>query len=287
MNILKIGKICGNQDGAIFSNYLFRFNDNGNYSVYTLENLDFSKNNGDIKPIFSGKLDRFSEIVPHSNAVFFGSEYFDENDEFPILYSNIYNNYSKDGNMDAVLLCYRVLRDGENFTTKLIGEIKIGFKDEKGFWRSSIGEDARPYGNFISDKNSNKLYAFVMIDKENITRYFAFDMPNLKNGNINESLGVKSVSLNKSDLKAYFDTPYHQYIQGACSKNGLIYSTEGFAYDKEKIPAIRIIDTNKKEQIKYVNLTEFGYFEEPEFIDFYGDICIYSDAEGNLYKVEF
>ena len=285
MNITKIGKICGDQDGAVFSDFLFRFNASGDYSVYNLKNLDFSMDNGDVAPIYSGKLDRFSEIVPHSNATFFGSNYYEDGDEFPILYSNLYNNYANDETKNALLLCYRVKRDGSDFTTSLIGEIKIGFKDERNFWRSSIGEDVRPYGNFVSDKNSSKLYAFVMIDKENITRYFSFNMPDINKGEMNEVLGIKSITLNKSDIIECFDAPYHRYIQGGCLKENNIYSTEGFSNDAVQIPAIRIISTEGKEQIKYVNLPEYGYYEEPEFIDFYGDICLYSDAHGNLYRI--
>ena len=285
MDIIKIGKICGDQDGAIFSDFLFNFNGSSDYSVYSLKNLDLSKDNGNLSPLYSGKLDRFSEIVPHSNAVFFGSNYFEEDDEFPILYSNIYNNYANDKDMDATLLCYRVKRNGNEFTTTLIGEIKVGFKDERGFWRSSEGEDTRPYGNFVSDKNSDKLFAFVMIDKENITRYFSFNMPDIKKGEINEKLGIKSITLNRSDIIEYFDAPYHHYIQGACLKDGKIYSTEGFSNDAVQIPAIRIIDTENNKEIKYVNLPDYGYFEEPEFIDYYGDICLYCDTYGNLYKL--
>ena len=286
MNIFKLGKICGDQDGAICGDYIFRFNSSGDYSVYSLASLDFTKDNGELEAVFKGKLDRYEEIVPHSNAVFFGNNYYEEGDEFPILYSNLYNNYASDNEKTAVLLCYRVLRNKNEFATMLLGEIKICFKDEKGLWRSSEGEDARPYGNFISNKDSDKLFAFVMIDNENLTRYFAFNMPDIKKGETNK-LGIKSITLNKQDIVYSFDTKYHQFIQGACLYEDKIYSTEGFAHDNVRIPAIRVIDSEKKEEVKYLNLTEFGYFEEPEFIDFYKGICLYSDAHGNLYKVEF
>lgn len=33
-------------------------------------------------------LDRCNDIFPHSNSVVFGNEFFDKNDEFPLLYTN-------------------------------------------------------------------------------------------------------------------------------------------------------------------------------------------------------
>lgn len=177
MNVIKVGKICGDQDGAIWNDYLFRFKATGDYAVYDLKNMDLYNYNGEQTPIYKSKLDRFSEIVPHSNAVVFTNEYYYENDEFPLLLSNVYNNYMDDDTLNAVALAYRVQRDGEIFLTKLVGMIEIDFKKEEGLWFSKNGKDARPYGNFLVDTEKDLYYAFVMIDDEHITRYFTFEMP--------------------------------------------------------------------------------------------------------------
>ena len=68
---------------------------------------------------------------------------------------------------------------------------------------------------------------------------------------------------------------------------GYLYSTEGFANDMVNRPAIRIISLADKAQVAYMDLTELGYYAEPEMIDFYNGACLYSDAHGNLYTVDF
>jgi len=268
MNIKKIGSISGGQDGAIFGDYIFRFGTYGKCYVHETESK---------RAVAEFMLDKSDEIVPHSNAVQFGCEFADKNDEFPLLYTNIYNNYAgKENPMKGVCLVYRVMKDGEGFATKLVQKITVDFVEDE-LWKS--GEDVRPYGNFVIDRDKKRLYAFVMRDKDKACRYFAFPLPTLSQG--------EDIRLKKEDIIEYFDCPYHYYIQGATCHNGKIYSTEGFNNDRENAPAIRIIDLDKKEQIFYVNLLDMGITEEPEFIDFADDgTCYYSDANGLLYIFE-
>ena len=84
----KIADISRGQDGAIYNGLLFRFDGKGNCRVHNLDDLR-SKENGSAMVYASFTLDRADEITPHSNAVCFGKERFDENDEFPLLYTNI------------------------------------------------------------------------------------------------------------------------------------------------------------------------------------------------------
>ena len=91
--VTHIGKIVGDgQDGAIYGKYLFSINSRAEVNVYDIESF------GDVvapeDKIDSFKLDKWESIRPHSNAVCFGSEFYCEGDEFPLMYSNIYNNYA-------------------------------------------------------------------------------------------------------------------------------------------------------------------------------------------------
>lgn len=285
MDIKRIGKMPGGQDGAIFGNTIFRFGSRGGGSVYDASPLN-DKGECEIAPIASLTLDGAEIGVPHSNAVVFGTEYYAEGDEFPLLYSNVYNNYAKaDGDKrPGELLVYRIMRTDGGFTSKLLQVIKVGFAGVRGLWLSE-GEvnDARPYGNFVIDKERSLLYAFVMRDGDKTTRYFSFRLPKLSEGVCDGATGVKTVMLGEEDIVDKFDAPYHKFIQGACMRDGIIYSTEGFG--KNIHPGIRVIDTVKKEQIFYLDLFEAGYENEAEFIDFLGDKCIYSDAKGNLFEL--
>ena len=286
MEIKKIGKIRDGQDGAIWGDELFRFNHKGECRVFKLSQLDGGAE--ELLPSAEFVLDRADEIVPHSNAVFFGTEYYEEGDEFPLLYSNIYNNYADaEDKLIGVCCVYRLLRDGESFSTALVQLIQIGFCDDPTLWRAYADRDCvRPFGNFLIDRDAGYYYAFVMRTEEAGTRYFKFDIPKVAEGEIDPRFGVRRVVLGRERLVDYFDVPHHYFIQGGTIHKGLLYSTEGFDYNEANRPAIRVSDLAAKKQVGHLDLMSVGYFEEPELIDFYNGACLYSDAHGTLYKLE-
>ena len=69
--------------------------------------------------------------------------------------------------------------------------------------------------------------------------------------------------------------------------NKMIYSLEGFTGSVENPPAMRIIDTELKKEIKYIKFEDYGLNVEPEMVDFYKNECIYGDHNGNIYKINF
>jgi hypothetical protein len=83
-------QIAKGQDGAICNGFLFRFDNAGHCFVYDLEKRAL---------VSEFTLDRADEYSPHSNAVFFGTERLNAKDEFPLLYTNLYNNYKKKKNL--------------------------------------------------------------------------------------------------------------------------------------------------------------------------------------------
>ena len=189
--------------------------------------------------------------------------------------------------MKGVCAVYRLQRNGNEFTTTLVQIIEIGFVEDGNYWKSANTEDIRPYGNFVIDRNKGIYYGFTMRDESKTTRYFSFNLPKLCDGVFDAEYGVNRVVLNVGDIKDYFDCEYHKFIQGAAFYNGKIYSAEGFTNSEERPPAMRIIDVNDKKQVQFIDLVKMGYTIEPEMIDFYKDICYYSDNHGNLYVIEF
>ena len=287
MRIKQVAKTEGGQDGAIYGSELFRFSSKGDCSVYDLTGID-GKDVCELSPIASFKLDLSDVIAPHSNAVCFGCEFYDEEDKYPLLYTNIYNNYAnEEDKLIGVCCVYRIQRDKNEFKSTLVQLIQIGFCDNPELWQAYPDKHCdRPYGNFVVDNDTRSYYAFVMRNEELGTRYFKFDLPSCKEGELDLRFGVKKVVLGAEDIKEYFDTAYHRYIQGAIFHGGKIYSTEGFQNDETNRPAIRIIDTRTKAEV-YIDLMDMGYLREPEFIDFYNGDCYYSDAHGNLYYIDF
>lgn len=290
MKISKVANIIGGQDGAIYGSELFRFNTKGDCYVFDLKDID-KENVNSLEPISSFKLDKSDLVVPHSNAVCFGSDYFEKGDTYPLLYSNIYNNYNNCANaenkMIGVCLVYRIQRVNDEFRSTLVQMIEIGFCEDHELWKAFPDKHGvRPYGNFVVDNDTNSYWAFVMRNEKNGTRYFRFDLPSVHNGEIDARLNVKKVVLDKDDIREQFDCEYHRFVQGATVHQGKIYSCEGFHNDKVNRPAIRVIYLSEKEE-KYYDITEHGFTNEPEFIAFCDGKCFYSDAGGNLYNVEF
>ena len=88
------------QDGAVFNGFLFSFNHKGDCSVYETNSLKNLKN-GEAEVFGEFTLDKTDILLPHSNSVMFGNEYYHNDDEFPLLYTNVYNNYG--GLTDGVI----------------------------------------------------------------------------------------------------------------------------------------------------------------------------------------
>lgn len=288
MRIYQVAKICSGQDGAIWNNYLFRFNSKGQCSVYRISDFERTTNvDTTAQEIGRFSLDRSDIIAPHSNSVMFGTEFYSCEDEFPLLYSNIYNNYAKSENRLCGLCCvYRIQRVNNLFKSTLVQLIEIAFTTDPNHWCSKAGNDVRPYGNFTIDRERNIYHAFTMLDEAKITRYFSFSLPKLHDGIFDNVYNVNKVSLEVTDIISSFDCEYHRYVQGACCHKGKIYSLEGFTNNTDFPPALRIVDSSTQKQDQYIPFADYGLTIEPEFIDFKDDICYYSDNAGNLYIIE-
>lgn len=273
-----LGMVRKGQDGAIFQDSVFRFNSDGSCGVYALQTLEL---------VDEFTLDKAKEICPHSNAVFFGTEYFADGDEFPILYSNIYNTYAKQPDrLEGVCCAYRITREQGKFTSQLVQVIRVSFVDTP-LWRSENGEDIRPYGNFVMD--GQNLWAYVMRDESRTTRFFCFPMPKVAQGQPDANWGVPVVTLTEQDITEQFDSCYVNFMQGGICHNGLIYSVEGFTVPNQHnaTPAMRIFDTKAKKQVLHLDLVALGLTVEPEFVEVYNGGFYYADHDGNFYSVTF
>lgn len=278
----------GRQDGAIFGDFLFSLNHQGLCTVYNIKDLEHNQD-GESDIFAEFLLDKNDILIPHSNSVMFGNEFYSEDDEFPLLYTNVYNNYATaDNKFKGVCLVYRLHRVDRNFETKLVQMIEIAFVEDENLWKSAgQKEDIRPYGNFTIDKENGIYYAFVMRDNLQSTRFFAFDLPKVSQGEICKEYNVKRVLLKASQIREFFDCDYHHYMQGACCHKGKIYSLEGFTDSTDNPPAIRIIDTKLKKETFFKKFKDAGTNIEPEMIDYHNDTCYYTDHNGNMYKLIF
>ncbi len=269
----QIGNIPKGQDGAIFNGFIFRFDHKGHCNVIKLDNLEVLSN---------FYLDNLELYTPHSNSVCFGNK-LSAKDEFPLLYSNVYNTYRNDEDRrEGACLVYKISKNGDEFNSKLLQVIKIAFT-KSPLWISTNVKDVRPYGNFVVDGKNNKLYAFTMRDEDKKTRVFEFNLPSVLSPSQPEP---QTVLLTENDVISYFDCEYTNYMQGAIYFDGKIISVEGFSNNVSFPPALRVFDVLKKEQALKVELTKYGLTIEPEFIEVYNNQIYYGDCEGNFYKLK-
>ena len=244
------------QDSAVYGDTYITTSSTGYYKIYTM--------NGDLLKS-STALDQIATIVPHCNSVCFGTEKYDEDDTYPLLYLNAYNNA---GLPKGACYVYRLLN---NMTTSLQQTILIDFVDEP-IWAGD-GHSVRPYGNFIVDTDNNKLYAYVMIDSLSVTRFFKFDLPSLSDG--------ATVRLEESDIEEYFDIPWMYYMQGACYFNNKIYATCGFSTADCKLYVVDLVDK------KVTSVVPMGGFVgEPESAFVYKD-TLYISSASKFFKLQF
>lgn len=285
----QLGSICQGQDGCIWESTLFRFDGGGNAFVYDLNDLA-PMENGEAKCVATFRLDRADEICPHSNSVCFGAEKFAVDDEFPLLYTNLYNAYDRqEDEMWGVCCVYRIQRDGESFKTTLVQMIEVGFAHDAELWCSrkpGQGRDTRPFGNFTVDVENGKYYGFVMRDTPHKTRFFEFDLPKLQDGTFDEKYGVNRVVLTSEHILCKFDCDYSNYLQGACVHNGIIYSVEGGSKSIYNPATLMVVDPKSKRQVVRISLIYYGMEYEPEFIYFAGERCIFADNMGNLFELD-
>ncbi len=272
----------GGQDGAIWGGFLFRFGPSGSCVIYRMS---------DYKKVSRLTLDKVDLLKPHSNAVFFGTEYYEEGDEFPLFYTNIYNTYDKaEDKKEGICCVYRITRDGLVFSSELVQVIRVGFAKGSEYWYSEDRRDIRPYGNFVLDKKSNTLCVYVLRDQERKMRIFKFKMPGFTSGELNAEWGARELVLSVEDIISYFDVDYCDFIQGAVCYDGLLYSVEGGTYVTPGSvfpPKFRIYDLEKEEQIFYFELKDCGLFAEPELLDVYEGRMYYSGNQGNFYTLQF
>lgn len=269
----KVETISVSQDGAVFGNYLFSLTSTGSCNVYSLT---------DYSTIASFTLDKNDKISPHCNSVCFGSDYYQDGDEFPLLYVNLYNSSA---NIPGVCNVYRIQRNGNTFTNTLVQVIKIGFTGNVEYWPSST--NVRPYGNFLVDVDNKALYTYVMVDDDKVTRYFKFNIPDPNDGVYSSDYETKVVTLTIADILDQFEIDYNRYMQGGCYYDGRLYTLEGFTNDTVNPPKLRVIDVESKRQITVIDLYEAGITKEPEMIFINNSKLYIVGSGGDILKFDF
>ena len=198
----------------------------------------------------------------HCNSVDFTNAYYEEGDEFPLLY--VSGSEDRDGtNLSGVDYLMRISRNGDIFTSTLIQTITV----------RNENTDGTVYHNTAIDRMTGKLWLRRGSSRsggDGKADLFAVDLPAFK-----DSEGTR---IPTADILIDLDSPTstidgYNSPQGGCIRDGIGY----FAYGTQNDPAIvQAVDLVTGSQINAVNLRNMNYSLEIEDLAFWGDHMITS-----------
>ncbi len=228
-----------NQGLAIYGNILFNCHHSNDYiDVYNLESKE---------KIASIQLE--PEDIVHSNNVNFGSEFYSEDDKFPLLYIQQRGYASK-------LNVYRIICERDSlFSAEKIQTISF----ESCSWCINTIDNTR-----------NLLYSFYGYKGKNYLS--CFRMPSYREGDI---------TIHPQSAIKTFISPYKKVGQDTAFDNIYLYILCGYSNEGE----LWRIDIDNK-TAKVIDLVSNGLKKEPEGIDFFNGIIIMSFNDNNLYKIK-
>lgn len=240
--IINFGETRASQGGDSWGDYFFQFTaNNTSVRVYDLSTRTLVQT---IKITTS-----LRGFVPncHCNSVNFGTEYYDVEDIFPLIY--VSTGYASGGYTGA--LVYRITQHNGTFFVTLVQTIK--FPVDKSSWTEFIpGED----------------FAYLCYTSERVI--FKVPMPKLKDGDI---------IISRDDaVETYQFTPQPDWMftsrnQDRLYHQGKIYVISGVPKGEASVFMILDLQTRNRERI--VDFTKNGLTMESESIFFWqGELCV-------------
>lgn len=253
-NVSKISSISC-QGGDCFGDYLFMFTENNTtcwiFNLATQTAVQTITIPADQRGFVSNC---------HCNTVNFGTEYYDANDPFPLIYvSTGYNDGATSG-----VLVYRIVATTESDVTTyslvLVQTIKIPGTS----WTEFI----------VGDDNC----CYIKYEGGTCLRYYKMTMPKLSDGDITLDLSTALELLDFS--KQAFSSPNQQHIYF----NGKLYVISGAA----GAGLFFVLDLATRTREALVDLNSIGLTSEPEACFFWDNkLCIAFRSNANIQALYF
>lgn len=227
------------QGAASYGDYLFQFeNYNANVYVYNLKTKEFVE-----------KVPLTRTNKNHCNNVSFSNIFYDEGDEFPLLYVS----GSQDGTYNKVQV-YRIFNNENIFSFEKIQDITLpeGNDANHMFWTQTM-----------IDNEENYMYVLSKSLHNDDTYISKFIIPSIN----------ADVNFIDDDIIEQFEVTNSIHKQGAVIHKGFLYIMYG-------VPAwgdtnyLRIIDLANKEDYITVNISAMGFNQEFEGLTIYKDMLI-------------
>lgn len=246
------------QGGACFGDYLFMFTENNTTCwVYNLAT------NTLLQTITIPSSERGFVSNCHCNTVNFGTEYYDANDPFPLIY--VSTGYASGEYTGA--LVYRIVATTENDVTTYSLVLVQTLKMPGTEWTEFLtGEDGFCYLCYTSQR-----------------KIYRMKMPKLSDGDVTFDLGQA--------LSAYQFTPQPSWYNGSQNqnrfyKNGKIYMVSGGPPQTTLFIVLDLATERREVEIDLLNT--LGLSGEPETCFIWQDhICIVFRSKTQVYALYF
>lgn len=219
-----------NQAFAIFGNYGFLFNSGGTIAVINMTSKDL------IDYVELSLTNR-----NHQNSAQFSDIFYDENDEFPLIFVSRCGNATT-GSGDDTCLVYRITRSGTTFTFTLINTITSDIDTNGNSWFIDLNEKTIGFVGFI-----NGIYS---VTENNPTMFYKWKMPDATN-----IISGTPITLTSNNLM-YTASIEHCALQSACGNGGIVYIGVGEGNETEYVYAVDMIKNYVKTIVPLVDLHE-------------------------------
>lgn len=265
---LYISSLPKHQSSACYGDYMVTFADK--MATVKLYNLAKQTNLATINPT---ELDSYH----HCNQAFFGTEKYDPDDVFPLVYLTVNNNGTTAGGYMEV---YRIVPSKEendsdytSFTITLVQTVTLPIMSE---------DNALGNANFVLDQRSGYLYTYSRNNDSLAANYMKlritkWNMPTLSQGNI---------TLTDADRLDTWETGTSAANnQGAAIRNHQLFIFRG--YQSVGYTTLSVFDLMSKTTVAIIDLLNDGFTYEPEGVFFWGNTLCTSTNQGPLYRFFF
>ena len=225
------------QGAASYGDYLFQFeNYNANVYIYNLKTKEFVE-----------KVPLAKNSNNHCNNACFSNIFYEEGDEFPLLYVS----GSRNGKYNNAQV-YRIRKEDSHFAIFQTQEIVLPPCNENNnlYWTG-----------IIMDNENSYMYVYANNNGAQIAK---FDIPDT---HLSETI------LTDEDILEQFSLNSFTHQQGAVISNGFLYVMDGVPQWGDT-NYLRIIDLVKLEDHTIYNVSEMGFNQEFEGLTIYNDKLI-------------
>lgn len=233
------------QGMAVFNDYLFQCRHSNNIiDVYNLKNNNLA---------FT--IEQKGEGTLHCNNVDFGTQYYSETDEFPLLYLEHKGTQHKTS-------VYRIIKNENAYTAEKIQTFNFS-----------------PCSWSISNNDTDNGYMYISHDGIGLSYNIAkIKIPDFKDGDL-------EITLNAESCVEYFpvEDNSNKVGQDATIYKNKLFQLKGQSGNSE----LRIYNLNNHNLIFSVDLRKMGISGEPEGIAWYKDHIMISVINGQIYNMYF